>query len=150
MDKQIIEVREVPLEEAFGVHKKIPEFNPNPPNTLKEFQDKIENHNSLVLVGYVNNNPVGYCIGYDKFKDGSFYSWMGGVIPEYRKLGVYLALRHFQETWAKGQGYKSIKIKTWNRRFEMRIVLAKLGYNIIDLEKKPDVLDNRLMHEKLL
>lgn len=150
MSERIVEPREVSLEEAFSVHKQIPEFAPNPPKTLEDFQKEIDKADNLILVAYLDSVPVGYVVGYDKFKDGSFYSWMGGVIPEYREFGVYKVLKNFQEELVKQKGYKSIKVKTWNRRVEMRIFLAKSGYNIIALEEKSNPLDNRLMHEKIL
>lgn len=150
MTETRIKVKEASLEEAFKVHKNIPEFLPNPPKTLNEFEDEIQNSDSLILVAYVNNKPVGYVIGHDKFKDGSFYSWLGGVMPQYRKLGVYTILKKYQERVVKKRGYTSIKVKTWNRRIEMRIFLAKSGYNIVGFEEKADVLDNRLMHEKII
>ena len=103
----------------------------------------------LAIIASLNNKPVGYSVGY-RFKEGSFYVWMAGVTPEYRRKGVFTALSGYLEKWAKDKEYKSIKIKTWNKRREMRILLVKLGYDIVGFEKKLDVQENRLMHEKLL
>ncbi len=145
-----ISVYESDLETVLAVHKQIPEFQENPPYTIDEFSSHLGNAKSLILVAFIDENPVGYTIGFDRFNDGSFYSWVGGVIPTARTLGVYSALRSKQEQWAKNKGFTSIKIKTRNRRVEMRITLAKRGYNIIGFEEKPNVLDNRLLHEKKL
>lgn len=145
-----IEIIESSTAQILKLHKQIPEFQNYPPQTLEEFDAKLSNKDSLLILAVVDGNQAGYMVGIDDFKDGSFYSWMGAVLPEYRKSGIYTKLREFQEKWAAAKGYKSIKVKTWNRRVSMRIVLAKLGYNIVDLEIRPEVLDNRLMHEKKL
>ncbi len=145
-----INIIESTISDAFEVHTRIPEFQGNPPSTIEELLNEIEGSKKLTILAKVENKPVGYLIGLDKFEDGSFYSLLGAVIPEFRGMGVYTKLRNFQEHWAKENGFKSIKVKTWNRRIGMRIALAKLGYNIVEIEKKPDVLDNRLMHEKKL
>ena len=145
-----MKVKESTLEEAFSVHKQIPEFAPSPPFTLREFEDETGNKKCLILVSFLDNKPAGYSISYDKFGDGSLYHWMAGVIPEFRDKGLYKKMESYLENWAQKSGFQSIKVKTWNRRIEMRVALAKSGYNIVELQEKPDVLDNRLMHEKIL
>ncbi len=145
-----ITIKKTDLKEVFAIHKKIPEFTPNPPKTLKEFEDEIKDKKYLVLTAYCDGKMAGYSIGYDKFSDRSFYIWLCGVIPEYRKQGIFSSLILYQEKWSNQNGYKSIKVKTWNRRVQMRIALDKLDYYLVGFEEKPDVLDNRLIYEKIL
>ena len=70
------------------------------PYGIEEFERRCSGIH-LSLIAEIENQSVGFKIGYDRFKDGSFYSWMGGVLPEFRKKGVASALADFQENWAK-------------------------------------------------
>lgn len=142
-------INEISLEEAYKFYQQIPEFKGNPPDSFKEFADRIKG-TSLALVATLNNTPAGFMVSYDEYNDGSFYIWLSGVLPEFRNKGVFTIMKDYQEKWAKEKGYKSIKIKTWNKRIEMRITLAKAGYNIIGFEEKENIEENRLMHEKEL
>lgn len=145
----MINVNEISLQEAFKLYQLIPEFKGNPPESYEEFTDRIKG-TSLALTASFNNSPAGFMVSYDEYNDGSFYIWLAGVLPEFRNKGVFSIMKDYQEKWAKEKGYKSIKIKTWNKRIEMRITLAKAGYNIIGFEEKDNIEENRLMHEKKL
>jgi ribosomal protein S18 acetylase RimI-like enzyme len=51
---------------------------------------------SLILVASIQKMLLGYKVAY---KDGQdLYSWMGGVLPEYRKMGIAKKLADEQET----------------------------------------------------
>ena len=139
--KKII-AKEVPIEEVVKVNRTIKEFEPYE----KEYFEK--NVLRLVIVAYVGGQPAGYIVGYDKFKDGSFYCWMAGVNPKFRRMGVMKALMSYQEKWAKKNGYNKIKIKTRNNRREMLSYLIKYGFYIIGLTKYPDVKDNKILFER--
>ena len=102
----------------------------------------------LVIVAYVGGQPAGYIVGYDKFNDGSFYCWMAGVNPKFRRMGVMKALMSYQEKWAKKNGYNKIRIKTRNSRREMLSYLIKYGFYIVGLTEYPDVKDNKILFER--
>lgn len=94
---------------------------------------------------------MGFKGGYDSFKDGSFYSWIGGVLPEYRRKGIAQLLMDAQLKWAKEQGYKSVRYKTQNRFKGMILLGIRNGYQIIDF--KPNEEDpswNNILLEKTL
>lgn len=97
----------------------------------KWFQSKLENHTSFfVVTALIDQEPVGFKLGYER--DGKeFYSWLGGVIPEYRGLGIASELMQTQHTWCREQGYQSIQTNTQNRFREMLFLNLKFGFNII-------------------
>ena len=104
----------------------------------------------LVLVAMQDNQPIGFKMGYDRFRDGSFYSWLGGVVPDHRGSGAARALLEAQERWVADQGYSGIYVKTRNQFIGMRIMLAKHGYEIVGVTAHKAVAQNRLLHYKEL
>jgi len=139
-------VKEVPIEEALKVNATIVEFQEY---TKKEdFENRYKDKERLIIVAYLDNQPAGYLVGYDEVSDGSFYCWMGGVNPKFRKQGVFKALMNYQEKWAKIKGYKKIKIKTRNNRREMLAYLVKYGFYFTEVERHPNIEDNRILLEK--
>ena len=104
----------------------------------------------LALIAQVNGEPAGFKLGYDRFSDGSYYSWLGGVVPEHRGGLVAQHLLTYQETWVRDQGYRGIYVKTRNGFVGMRILLARNGYDMVGIEPYPDAMDSRLLHYKSL
>jgi hypothetical protein len=70
------------IEEAYKVAVNIPEFT-RPHYGLAEYRNRIGTE-SLVLVAYHNEKPVGFKAGYARGPEGHFYSWMGGIIDHSR------------------------------------------------------------------
>ena len=140
-----IEVKEVTIEEAIEVHKNITEFYETEPKK-EYFENKYKNSEHLIIVAYLDKIPIGYIIGYDKFKDNknSFYCWMAGVDNRYRRKGVLKALMNYQMKWAKEKGYKNLKIKTRNYRREMLNFLVKNNWLFTSIEVQEDIRENRI------
>jgi predicted GNAT superfamily acetyltransferase len=143
-----ITVVESSLVEAVAISKQIPELvNPHP---LPEYEHRLQGKPALVLTARANDTPVGFKVGYEKFSDGSFYSWMGGVLPDYRKYGIARALALYQEEWAKANGYTSIVFKTRNRHKAMLIFALSNGFSIINVEPREDLEEYRIILRKQL
>ena len=83
------------LEGAVGVSKEIPEFDS--PYNIDEYENRLD-ESASILTAELNDQPIGFKVGYDRFKDGSFYSWMGGILPNHRQNGVASALADYQES----------------------------------------------------
>ena len=143
-----IEVKKSVLSEATIVNKQISEFDMA--YDEKYFKERIGNKKNLVLVAYMGKISVGYMVSYNKFNDGSFYCWMAGVVPKFRKKGALTELMNYLEKWAKAQGYEKIKIKTRNNRREMLSFLIKNGFMFTRVEKREELKDNRIELEKQL
>lgn len=74
---------------------------------------------------------VGYKIGYELHQT-KFYSWLGGVDPEYRNHGIASTLMHQQHRHLKQHGYTSVQTKTMNKWRGMLILNIKNGFNIVE------------------
>jgi predicted GNAT superfamily acetyltransferase len=139
------EIKEGPLESAILLAGNIPEFDDI--YSREEYDKRLKN-NSLILLAYnQNQTPIGFKIGYEKNKS-VFYSWFGGVIPEYRKQGVAKALATYQENQVRKQGYKAIRMKTKNEFKPMLLFAIKNDFNIINTYMKPN--GRKILLEKLL
>lgn len=145
---QEILIKEAPIEDVVKVNATIAEFGE--PYQKDYFEERTKGKERLVIVAFVDKRPAGYVVGYDKFGDGSFYCWMAGVNPKFRKMGVLKALMDYEATWAKGRGYKKIKIKTRNTRREMLAYLVKYGFSFTGVEQHQHIADHRILLEKEL
>ena len=148
IDDEII-VREAPLEDAIKVHREVPEFEVEgleSDDDLKSyFEDRYKDKEKVIIVGYLNEKPIGYLIGYDRDEDGdSFYCWMAGVSSQWRRIGTLTGLMYYQKEWAKKHGYKTLKIKTRNTRREMLSYLVKEGFNFTNVDTRDTIEDNRI------
>ena len=104
----------------------------------------------MILVAEKDQQVVGFKVGYDRYRDGSFYSWIGGVLPENRKDGIATQLANEQEKWVSEQGFSSIMLKTRNRFRAMLIFALKNGFLIENIEIKGNIEDNRIILRKML
>ena len=119
------------------------------PYGIEEFESRCSGIH-LSLIAEIDNQSVGFKIGYDRFKDGSFYSWMGGVLPEFRKKGVASALADFQENWAKRNGYNSIILKTRKKHRAMIAFSLNLGFTITEKIQMDSEEETRIWMEKII
>lgn len=133
-------VREASLAQVLQVHNTVHEFESEP--TVKYFTDRLAGYNRFILVAYAGGKPVGYLLGYDRDKDGSFYCWMVGVNPAYRRNGIAKKLLAYQEAWAEDRGYVSLKIKTRNQSREMLTNLVTSDFNAVSVERKGGTPNN--------
>jgi ribosomal protein S18 acetylase RimI-like enzyme len=132
--KSKIQIRKGTIEECMSLADRIPEFYNNYPKEeyLKRLNDT---YCSIWIAECTDNNlAVGFKLGYEKEK--YFYSWLGGVIPEYRNRGVAKLLARMQEIDCLQNHIQRIRFKTYNRFREMLIFGLKNGFEIIDFERK--------------
>jgi len=143
----LIHIRESLFHECVDLSFKIPEFNS--PYKIEEYKKRCAGK-YLALIAEIDNQPVGFKIGYDRFKNGSFYSWMGGVLLRFRRMGVAYSLANFQEKWADENGFSSIILKTRQKHDEM--IAFSLNRGFIITEETQIILDEetRIWMEKSL
>lgn len=106
------------IEKAFG------EWDP------EWFHAKFNNHKKFhLLIGSIESEAVAFKLGYEN-SPSEFYSWLGGVIPAYRGLGIASDLMVRQHQWCREQGYKRVQTKTQNRFREMLLLNVRHGFQV--------------------
>ncbi|MEM6524632.1 MAG: GNAT family N-acetyltransferase [Bacteroidota bacterium] len=147
MSETEVSFREGSIDEVIKIAASIPEFID--PYSKKEYKQRLEGRNFLILVATIKDIPVGFKLGYN-LHNTIFYSWFGGVIPNQRKLGIAKKLAKRQEDWAQENGFKKIRVKTRNSFTPMLLFTIKSGFRIIDLERKLETSEHRILLEKEL
>ena len=125
----MIHICEGSFQECVDLSSKIPEFNS--PYKIEEYKKRCAGK-YLALIAEIDNQLVGFKIGYDRFKNGSFYSWMGGVLPKFRRMGVAYSLANFQEKWVTENGFSAIILKTRQKHDKMIAFSFNRGFIITE------------------
>jgi GNAT superfamily N-acetyltransferase len=137
---------------AYEAYRQIPEFAGGDYDRA-EFERRLGDRSALVLIAFDDVTPIGFKVGYDRYHDGSWYSWLGGVAADQRRHGVAAALLERQEQWVRDAGYSRIVVKTRNRFVGMRVLLARAGYMSVAVEApeaNTAIEELRLIHVKAL
>lgn len=140
-------VRTGTIDEAVAISTQIPEFSN--PHQAEEYEKRLKNVPSLVQVAEYEGKIAGFKVGYAKGEQ-LFYSWMGGVLPEFRQFGVAKALAVEQEKWARAQGFTRIQFKTRNRLKAMLHFALGNGFDIVAVEPRESLGEYRILLEKAL
>lgn len=132
------------LKTLLEINNRLPDFKQK--RTLEELQLKAGT-SWLALIWQENKQNVGFKLGY-KLDETCFYSWIGGVLPEYRGKGIAQKLLTYQEAWCKTQGYQSIRVKSTNLFRPMLTMLIKNEYNIIGTEHSKRLNTTKILFQK--
>lgn len=112
---------------------------------LSKVKERLEaKKKPLLLVALVDGNLAGYKLGYE-LDDRTYYSWLGGVSPQWRKLGIAHALMERQHRWAYDYGFERMQTKTKNEFVEMLTLNLKAGFQIKAVQE-----DGKIVMEKIL
>lgn len=143
--KDII-IKEVSLEESIKVYPKIEEWDRPEVGTIEYCGNRIDNLESIILGAYVDDEIIGYLIGYEK--EDNFYCWLAAVDKRYRRNGTLTKMMNIFEERAKNLGYNKISLKTLNNKREMLSYLVKNNWNFIEVIKNDNVILNEIIAEK--
>ena len=136
-------VRQAFPSELLWVHERIPEFPGKA--SLDFYTERLKHRLHLALVAEKEGELLGFKVGYQSDNPDTFYSWMGGVRPEFRKNGIANALAECQENWLREKGFKSVFFKTRNRFPAMITFGLSRDFKIIEVIPKGVVEDYRVV-----
>ena len=143
----MIHICEGSFQECVDLSFKTPEFKS--PYKIEEYKKRCAGK-YLVLIAEIDNQSVGFKIGYDRFNNGSFYSWMGGVLPKFRRMGVAYSLANFQEKWAAKNEFSSILLKTRQKHDGMIAFSLNRGFIITEETQLTPAEETRIWMQKSL
>ena len=109
-----------------------------------EIDGVLENRTDFALQFAVHDGrPVGFKIGYRQDRE-RFYSWLGGVLPEWRKRGIGQALMAAQHEHCRKAGFKVIETRTKNKWRDMLVLNLKSGFDVVgtftDERREPKII----------
>lgn len=145
-ESRLFEIQEGDIETVVALSQQIPEFIN--PHKAAEYYKRLTDVPHLILIASVDNQVVGFKVGYER--EGNFYSWMGGILPNFRRLGIAQALADAQEKWAKEKGYPHVSFKTRNSHKSMLLFALKNGFDIIGFEERIPIGEARILLRKKL
>lgn len=94
------------------------------------FKDRMATKENIVVVlAYDSQSLIAFKIGY-RYNETTFYSWVGGVLPKYRRQGIAKLLAEKQEFLVKNMGYTILRTKSMNRFKPMIMLNIKNGFDI--------------------
>lgn len=103
------------------------------PMSARRLRERLHGYPArLLLVALVEDRVVGYKFGYQD-RPGRFYSWLGGVHPDFRRQGVASALMRQQHRLLRRAGYREVRCHTRNRFRGMLILSLRHGFEIIGM-----------------
>ena len=98
--------------------------------SLRRYRETMRRGESLALGAFDGERLVAYKAGFSE-RPERFYSWIGGVHPEYRRLGLAKALTDAQHAWLVERGYQKVRTLTSNRNLPMLMLNLSLGFVVI-------------------
>lgn len=102
---------------------------------LEKFSQRIDSAEKLFTgLAFSDNEIVGFKLGY-QIDSTKFYSWIGGVKPEFRRQGIADELMKRQHHWCKQNGFQIVQTKTKNSFKPMLIFNIKNGFDVIEVQR---------------
>ncbi|WP_079508751.1 GNAT family N-acetyltransferase [Mesobacillus jeotgali] len=98
----------------------------------------------MVIIAQAGDNVIGYKIGYELSSE-KYYSWLGGVDPDFRRHGIAAELMKRQHKLLLEKGYRIVQTKTMNKWRNMLVLNIKNGFDVIDTQ-----IDEKGIHKILL
>ena len=103
------------------------------PYNKKQIQKKIKGKKHWLYFAKDKNKIIGFKLWYDNF--GEIYSWLGGVLKEYRRKGIASKLLEIQIRSAKNLNYNKINLKSHKGHPEMLLFCKSKGFKQVKIEK---------------
>lgn len=130
------------LNQAVQVLNRLPEYESIVYKRVIE--RSLINTEHIVLIASVDDKPIGCCIAFNKYFDGSLFIWYGGILPEYRCLGIAKSMLLNMEEYAQRKMFLSLRIQILNRHREQMFFSLANGFYIMGFDKMDSIEESRI------
>lgn len=147
----LIKIREISVGElnlAVEVLNHIPEFDAI--FYTAQLQKRLFRNESILFIAENDGKPVACKLAYNRYFDGSIYSWLGGVLPAYRNTGIATDLLNKLEQEARRKLFLSVRMKSRNKHTGMLCFALKNGFLIHGFQEMKDRGESRIELIKML
>jgi len=121
-----------------------------PPRTAEQLRRRfLGRYNPMILVAQLDGRPVGFATGFE-LKPTVFFSWLMGVVPEARRMGVASQIVDAMFSWAREHDYRYVRMECHNSARPILHMAIKQGFNIVGIRWDGDHADNLVIFEAAL
>lgn len=106
-------------------------------------------HNVSMLVAVLDETPVGFIIGFE-LMPSTYFCWLTGVLPEYRRMGIATQLMQAQQALAMEHNYTLLRFECQNQHRPMLHVAITEGYDLVGIRWDTSTAANVVIFEKEL
>ncbi|NOX58363.1 MAG: GNAT family N-acetyltransferase [Planctomycetes bacterium] len=103
--------------------------------------------NLLNLIAEVDNRPVGFLSGFE-LKPSTWFNWLVGVLPEFRRAGIASQLCEAEQAWARDRGYSHVRMECHNQHRPVLHMLIRQGFDIVGVRWDSERQNNLVIFEK--
>ncbi|HOA74118.1 MAG TPA: GNAT family N-acetyltransferase [Phycisphaerae bacterium] len=119
-----------------------------PGRDISYFERRLKGRaNPLILLAQVEKRPAGFALGYE-IKQSTFYAWLIGVLPAYRKAGIASQLMEAMTAWTRENGYHVLRFECYNRARPMLKIAASQNFDIVGVRYDTDEAANLVIFEQ--
>jgi len=115
----------------------LPEFTRK--TTEQEIRERIEGKDHDLIIIQDENKPAGFLIAYN-LDEKTYYNWIMGVLPEFRRKGFGKKLIEQFESSAREKGYTTVHVKTMEKYKAMQNLLAEMKYQKIGYDDEGKII----------
>jgi GNAT superfamily N-acetyltransferase len=121
-----------------------------PPRDAEFFRRRfLGRYNPLMMIASLDELPAGFFCGFE-LKPTTFFAWLYGVLPEFRRKGIASQLMDAVHDWVGQHEYASIRFECQNDHRPMLHLAIQQGYDIVGIRWDPDRGSNLVIFEKVL
>ncbi len=106
-------------------------------------------HNVSMIVAMLDGAHVGIIVGFELIPT-TYFVWLCGVLPDFRRLGIATQLLDAQQAWAQEHHYQIIRFECQNQHRPMLHLAISEGYDLVGIRWDSAVMGNMVVFEKEL
>lgn len=103
----------------------------------------------LIQVARIEQDAVGFYVGME-LKPDTHMTWVCGVVPDMRRMGIATQLMSAAEDWARVEGYQFLRFECENRARAFLSLGIAAEYDIVGIRYHATYLTNMVVFEKAI
>jgi len=104
-------------------------------------------HNVCILLASLAGRPVGFTAGFE-LKPATYFSWIAGVLPDYRRQGIATQLIQGLQAWAQDHHYSILRFECLNQHRPMLHVAIAEDFDLVGIRWDTTSANNVAIFEK--
>lgn len=121
-----------------------------PKRDVASFERRFKSRcNVLNLIAELDGRPVGFSSGFE-LKPNTWFNWLFGVLPQFRRLGIAAQLIEAEHAWAADKGYEFVRMECHNQHRPLLHLAIKLGFDVVGIRWDNERHSNLVIFEKEL